>query len=327
MPLQPRSSEAVAASSSHFPSTDRRSGKGPSAGRAGAATAAGAIIWGTLGPVTAQFPPGHTVELAALRLLIGAAALYLHGLRGSLGHVRWQRRELAAVALGSVAVSGFSVCYFYAVELSGVATSTVIAIGGAPILAGGAARFVNKRSVTRTWAVATAVAVTGIALVSLPGGTIAFSLPGTALAILAAALYAAQADTIQVVARRHGPATAVAAIFAGSALTLTPWLPRAVPWAAADTGRLVSVLYLGVFTTAVAYALFAHGVDRLGAPTAVTISLLEPATAAVLAAAWLQQSLSILRWAGIVLVLGGLALMMRPPRPRQPTDSQQKAAR
>ncbi|WP_235193073.1 EamA family transporter, partial [Streptomyces viridochromogenes] len=234
--------------------------------------------------------------------------------------VPWQRRELMAVALGSVAVSGFSVCYFHAVELSGVATSTVIAIGGAPILAGLTARFVTRRPVTRTWAVSTAVAVTGIALVCLPGGSLAVSLPGIALAALAATLYAAQADTIQAVARRHGPATAVAAIFGGGALALTPWLPGAVLWAAADGGRLAGVFYLGVFTTAVAYALFAHGVDRLGAPTAVTISLLEPATAAVLAAVWLHQSLSALRWAGIVLVLGGLALMMRPPRPVRLSD-------
>jgi len=311
MPPHARSCETVAVGASLSTSSPQRS----TAGRAAAATAGGAVIWGTLGPVTAQFPAEHLLQVAELRLLIGAAALYLLARLRRLDHVPWQRRELMAVALGSVAVSGFSVCYFHAVELSGVATSTVIAIGGAPILAGLTARFVTRRSVTRTWAVATAVAVTGIALVSLPGGTLAFSLPGTALAALAAALYAAQADTIQIVARRHGPATAVAAIFGGGALTLTPWLPSAVPWVAADGGRLIGMLYLGVFTTAVAYGLFAHGVSRLGAPTAVTISLLEPATAAVLAAVWLHQSLSGLRWAGIVLVLGGLALMMRPQRP------------
>jgi DME family drug/metabolite transporter len=74
--------------------------------------------------------------VAELRLLIGAAALYLLARRRRMGHVPGQWRELRAVALGSVAVSGFSVYYFHAVELSGVATSTVTAIGGAPILAG-----------------------------------------------------------------------------------------------------------------------------------------------------------------------------------------------
>ncbi|MFF7702827.1 DMT family transporter [Streptomyces lydicus] len=309
MPPHTRSRETVRASPGP-PSPHRQPLGGPAA-----ATAGGAVIWGTLGPVTAQFPAGHLLHVAELRLLIGAAALYFLARRRRMSHVPWQRRELMAVALGSVAVSGFSVCYFHAVELSGVATSTVIAIGGAPILAGLTARFVTRRPVTRTWALATAVAVVGIALVSLPGGTLAFSLLGIALAALAAALYAAQADTIQAVARRHGPATAVAAIFGGGALTLAPWLPGAVPWAAADPERLAGVVYLGLFTTAVAYALFAHGVNRLGAPTAVTISLLEPATAAVLAAVWLDQGLSVPRWAGIALVLGGLALMMRPQRP------------
>ncbi|MFF5966474.1 DMT family transporter [Streptomyces collinus] len=318
MPPRPLPGETVAPSRS--PTPGAASPERPSARRAAIATAGGAVVWGTLGPVTAQFPPGHMLQLAELRLLIGAAALYLLARRRPSNRVPWQRGELLAVALGAVAVSGFSVCYFYAVELSGVATSTVIAIGGAPILAGLTARFVTRRPVTRTWAIATAVAVAGIALVSLPGGSIAFSLPGIALAALAAALYAAQADTIQVVARRHGPATAVAAIFAGGAVTLLPWLPSAVSWVADDGMRLAGVIYLGVFTTAVAYALFAYGVDRLGAPTAVTISLVEPATAAVLAAVWLHQSLSVLRWAGIVLVLGGLALMMRPQRSARVSD-------
>jgi len=67
--------------------------------------------------------------VAELRLLTGAAALYLLARLRRSSHVRWMRRELAAVAQGSIAVSGFSVCYFHAVELSGVATSTVIAIG------------------------------------------------------------------------------------------------------------------------------------------------------------------------------------------------------
>ncbi|MEV0598452.1 EamA family transporter [Streptomyces sp. NPDC050315] len=314
MPPHARSCDTVAASSSPAPGSPSRQRSSP-AGRAAAGAACGAVIWGTLGPVAAQFPPGYMLQMAELRLLIGAAALYFLARRRRLHHVPWQRREVMAVALGSVAVAGFSVSYFYAVELSGVATSTVIAIGGAPVLAGLTARFITRRHVTRTWAVATAVAVAGIALVSLPGGKIAFSLPGTALAVLAAALYAAQADTIQAVARRHGPTTAVAVIFGGGALALSPWLPSAVPWVATDTGRLAGILYLGVFTTAVAYALFAHGVDRLGAPTAVTISLLEPATAAALAAVWLHQSLSLPRWAGLVLVLGGLALMMRRQQP------------
>ncbi|MCX4907435.1 hypothetical protein [Streptomyces sp. NBC_00878] len=87
--------------------------------------------------------------MAELRLLIGAAALYLLARRRRMGHVPWQWRELRAVALGSVAVSGFSVCYFHAVELSGVATSTVIAVGGAPILVGLIARFVTRRPVVR----------------------------------------------------------------------------------------------------------------------------------------------------------------------------------
>lgn len=71
---------------------------------------------------------------------------------------------------------------------------------------------------------------------------------------------------------------------AGGALALSPRLPSALTCLATMPKGLAAALYLGVATTAIAYALFAVGVARLGAPTAVTISPLEPVTAAVLGA-------------------------------------------
>ena len=82
---------------------------------------------------------------------------------------------------------------------------------------------------------------------------------------------------------------------------------------------LAAALYLGVATTAIAYALFAVGVARLGAPAAVTISPLEPVKAAVLGAVGPSQKPAAPNWAGLLLVLAGLALMMRPcPRGERP---------
>lgn len=66
------------------------------------------------------------------------------------------------------------------------------------------------------------------------------------------------------------------------------------------------------------YLLFTYGIHHLGAPTAVTISLLDPAAAAVIAAAWLDQTLTPIRWFGLAVVLIGLAVMTRPRRPSVP---------
>ncbi|MGW4565425.1 DMT family transporter [Streptomyces sp. NPDC004561] len=278
------------------------------------ATVLCAVIWGTLGPVAAQFASHHTFHIAALRLLIGAAVLHAASRMRGLPSTTWERREVAAALVSGVTIAGFSVAYFYAVELSGVAASTVITVGGAPVLSGIAARFLHRESINRTWAVSTVVAVAGITLV-VPGASARFSLPGTMLALLAAALYSGQAGALQIVARRHGPVTATATSFALGAVLLCPWLPGAVAWAAGDPRPLISVMYIGVITTAGGYALFTYGVHHLGAPTAVTFSLLEPAAAAALAAVWLDQGLSLVRWAGLAVVLCGLAIMMRPDRP------------
>jgi drug/metabolite transporter (DMT)-like permease len=66
--------------------------------------------------------------------------------------------------------------------------------------------------------------------------------------------------------------TALAAVLWGTVGPLFTFYPA---------GALGAV-YAGVATLALAYALFAHGVSALGSPAAVTISLLEPLTAAVL---------------------------------------------
>jgi drug/metabolite transporter, DME family len=300
------------------PGSDR-----PAPGRvaASALLLAAAVLFGTTGTARALGPPdADPVAVGALRVVLGAVALgWLAVGTGESGWVRhcWDAEVRVATLTGIVAVVGYQVCFFAAVRLSGVALGTLVAIGAAPVLAGLFGLLLGE-SQTPRWAVATALAVAGCALLLLPGGDASVSVPGTALALGAAAAYAAFTVASRRVLLHTGRPNAVMAVFfSGGAVLLLPVLARQdLGWL--PTGRgLAMVGWLGLVATAAAYWLFARGLSRLPAATATTLDLAEPLTATALGLLVLGERLGLQTSAGAALVAGGL-LLLSLPGPRRP---------
>ena len=265
-----------------------------------------ALLWGTMGPIAALYPAGSALGVAAWRLAIGALALVAAVSCRRSGWVSWRRGELPIAGSGVLAVAAYSALYFPAVQLSGVATATVVSIGAAPLMAGATHAF-HGGQVDVRWLTSTGFAIAGMCMVVLPGSHDASNWLGVLLAVLAAVAYSWQAHAIERLSDRHGPVETVAVLFTGAALLFLPitiatsGVVRATPKAAAG------LIYLGLFTTAVAYALFAFGVPHVGAPTAVSLSLIEPVAATILAAVIAHQVPSMLQILGIATTLTSLA--------------------
>lgn len=71
--------------------------------------------------------------------------------------------------------------------------------------------------------------------------------------------------------------------------------------------------YLGVVTTAIAYALFYGGLRTVPSSVAAVVTLLEPLTAALLAVLILGEPLAGASVAGGVLLLGAVAVLYLRP--------------
>jgi len=100
----------------------------------------------------------------------------------------------------------------------------------------------------------------------------------------------------------------MAAMFSGGALLLSPLLLAHSPaWVATGPG-LVIALYLGIVTVGLAYTLYGIALRHLEAPTVITLTLLEPITAALLGAIVVHEGIRPAGWVGIALVLVGLVL-------------------
>ena len=132
---------------------------------------------------------------------------------------------------------------------------------------------------------------------------------GVAMSLGAGLLFAVYAIVNKDVLDKAAAIPAVAVIFSLSAMMLLPFL-FLFETEGLMTGRGIAVvLYLGIATTSVAYILFSYGLKRIPSSSAVTLSLAEPLTAAVLSVLVVGERLNGTSWIGVVLLLGGILVL------------------
>ncbi|WP_374428414.1 DMT family transporter [Tabrizicola sp.] len=110
------------------------------------------------------------------------------------------------------------------------------------------------------------------------------------------------------------PLQTAAGVVTCSAVILTPvWLAVDRPWALASPGwsPVLAVVALAVLSSAVAYLIFFRILARAGATAISLVTFLIPFSAAGLGWLVLGERLEARHFAGLALILGGLALMER----------------
>jgi DME family drug/metabolite transporter len=106
------------------------------------------------------------------------------------------------------------------------------------------------------------------------------------------------------------------AIFGVGGVLLLPVLLLTGAPIVASWSNLASVAYLAVVPMFLGYALFGRGLAAVPASTATSLSLLEPAVAAVIAVLVLHERVPALGWAGMGVVLGSLIVLTLPQKPQ-----------
>ncbi|MFM2076120.1 MAG: hypothetical protein RJA49_10 [Actinomycetota bacterium] len=275
-----------------------------------------AVLFGTTGTVLVNAPSGaDAYSVGAVRLLIGACTLGVvaHRTGGDL-RAPWRRRVGTPwlTVIGAAGVALFQLGYFLAVERTGVAVGTVVTIGSGPVLGGAITAVLERRPPDRRWLIGTAVSIVGVAVLGLLGREVHTDPVGILLAVGAGLGWAVFAT----VSKRHIEAgidstASMAAVFGGGAVLLSPVLLFHSPaWFLTGSGLLVG-LYLGVVTVGVAYTLYGFALRHLPTPTVITLTLLEPITAALLGAVVVHEGIRPAGWAGIALVVLGLWITVR----------------
>ncbi|HEY1624577.1 MAG TPA: EamA family transporter [Streptosporangiaceae bacterium] len=279
---------------------------------------AASVLWGTTG-TAATFAP------AVGPLAIGAAAMGLGGLLQALTAAAPMTRQRAAllvqwrlVLLGGVAVAVFPLVFYTSMRVAGVAVGTVVSIGSAPLASALAERVIDRHRLTARWMAGAALGLAGIVALCLgqitgaqAGHAAALStVLGVGLGLAAGTTYAIYSWAAhRLIGRGVTTRAGMGSVFGLGGLLLLPVLlatgsPLAASWANAAVGA-----YLALVPMFTGYLLFGWALASVSASTATTLSLLEPAVAAILAVTVVGERLPVAGWAGLMLIAGCLIVL------------------
>jgi drug/metabolite transporter, DME family len=269
-----------------------------------------AVLFSTSGVAQQVAGAGSTpLGVGVMRLSVGGLfivlLLPLFGQRRGDVIRLWRR---PSVVIASVGAGGFQVTFFASVEQAGVALGTLIVVGSAPVFAGLLGWVFLRHRPLVSWAVATTVCVAGLALLSATGIT-GGSVAGIALGLVAGLSIA----TYTVAAKQvldtgiHATLLMASTFCLGTLLLIPLFVMQPLAWIGTARGLLL-VLYLGVFTMAVANWLHVRALSVLGPAPVTTLMLAEPMVATLFGVLLLSEAIGSLGLLGMVLVVIGLGL-------------------
>lgn len=268
----------------------------------------GAILWGTTGTAQTFLPDSaHPFIISAGRSATGG--LFLLIIMVLLKKIKFRSWPWKQTLYAAICISLFQLLFFSSVRLTGVAVASVVAIGSAPVFSGLIEWIFLKMSPTKVWGFSTGLAIIGCMLLFVTKGEVSINPFGVLYSLIAGIIFALYTMTSKSMLQKEEAMSVVAMTFSLSALLLTPsYFLFDVSWLN-DAGNIGIIFYLGIATTSIAYVLYGWGLRKIPASSALTLSLAEPTTAALLGVVVVGEILSTTSWMGIGLLLGSIAIL------------------
>jgi drug/metabolite transporter, DME family len=284
---------------------------------------AAGVLWGTGGVVVTLLHERDglaAMTVSAWRMALAAVALVGFAVltqrsRAVLATMRTHPVLAVLVGCGTALYQGL---YFVSVLLVGVSVATVVSLGLAPILAAVWEHVIARTPPATREVGVLAAALTGLVLISMTSGH-GSAAPGDApglgliLAVAAGATYAATTVLGHTLAQRVDSVALTTCATAAGAIALAPFLVVAAVRGEAVMARspasLALLAYLGIATMALSYGLLYAGLRTTSGSAATMATLIEPLSAALLAALLLGERLGWLALLGGALILAAVAAL------------------
>lgn len=267
-----------------------------------------AILWGMTGTAQTFLDKGVSpIAVATIRSAIGGGLLLIVAVLIRKISFRTWSWKWTILAAASIAL--FQGLFFTSIRLTGVAIGTVVTIGSAPMFSGVLEWLFWKTRPSKIWGIATIMTITGCILLFINSGDRAIHLGGVGLAVCAGLSFAVYTNMSKQLMAQQEALPAVAMTFSICAVLLLPFsISSGFSWLA-EMQNLWTMIFMGVMCTSIAYLLFLSGLQKISSSSAVTLSLAEPLTAAMLGVLLVGEHLSSTSWVGVAMLLGGIVVL------------------
>lgn len=267
-----------------------------------------AILWGMTGTAQTFLDKGVSpIAVATIRSAIGGGLLLIVAVLIRKISFRTWSWKWTILAAASIAL--FQGLFFTSIRLTGVAIGTVVTIGSAPMFSGVLEWLFWKTRPSKIWGIATIMTITGCILLFINSGDRAIHLGGVGLAVCAGLSFAVYTNMSKQLMAQQEALPAVAMTFSICAVLLLPFsISSGFSWLA-EMQNLWTMIFMGVMCTSIAYLLFLSGLQKISSSSAVTLSLAEPMTAAMLGVLLVGEHLSSTSWVGVAMLLGGIVVL------------------
>ncbi len=276
------------------------------------------MLWGTTGTAATFAPPSATgVAIGAATMGFGGLVLLALAGRSSVSVLRADRRTLLVALAGAGAIAVYPLAFYSSMAMSGVAIGTVVSIGSSPVFAALLERLIDHVGLDRRWAIATGLSAAGAAILVIGSGegsvgrSTGSVVTGVVLGFVAGATYAGYSFAARRLIQEGHPSRAVmGAMFGTGSVLLVPVAVLTGGSLLHTTSGIAVVVYLAMVPMSLAYVLFGTGLRHVSATAATTLSLVEPAVAALLSVLVVGERLGTASWLGVGLVGVGLVILV-----------------
>ena len=284
-------------------------------------------MWGTTG-TAASFLPADVPPVAtgASTMAIGGILLFLWSSRRSLSAIR-DVRSRCWLLIGAVGVVVYPLAFYTSMHEAGVAIGNVVSLGSGPVFAAVFEWLWERHRLSRRWAIATATALVGMAILVTARhggeGEHGNAPLGVALGLLAGIAYALYTYASSRAIGTGQPSNGVmGGMFGLGAIVLLPVLVLTGAPLLQSPSSVGIAAYLAVGPMFLAYLLFGVGLRTIRSSSATTITLIEPLVATALAVIVVGERLTFLGWVGLALILGGIVILVTArPASKNPEPS------
>lgn len=275
---------------------------------------AAALLWGILGPFSKlAFSEGvPPMEVAFWRAMLGWIFFGVHA--AATRSMRLNLRDIPMVVLFAlIGITIFYGSYQLAIRGGGAALASVL-LYTAPAWVTLIARFAFRESLTRPKLLALALTLIGVICVAGGGGSIQITGSALFFGLTAGLSYSIYYIFGKYFSTRYSSPNLFFYLLPIGAVTLLPW----VEFTTKSPTAWGALFCIAALCTYGAYYCYYIGVKYLEASRAAIAATLEPVVAAVVAFFWWGESFGVTGYAGSVLILAAVIIMVLDKESAQP---------